>query len=208
MTVTGGRTVYELRGISCMPLELMEPTRKGIAVTRSFGAPVTSWTEMREALASYATRAAEKMRRYKVAADNLFVFMHTSTFNQDPFYSNGASTRFAATTNDTVRGRRPYAVRLGERLWRDGFRYSKCGVMISELLPEAVQQPALWTELDRERRERAWKTVDQLNAKLGRGTVRILSCRAEGLRPGSCGRSTVSPRWTTRWDELPLIKAC
>ena len=94
MTVTGGRTVYELRGISCMPLELVEPTRKGIAVTRSFGNPVTTWLEMREALASYATRAAEKMRRYKVAADNLFVFMHTNTFNNDPFYSNGASARF------------------------------------------------------------------------------------------------------------------
>ena len=120
MTVTGGRTVYELRGISCMPLELMEPTRKGIAVTRSFGSPVTSWTEMREALASYATHAAEKMRRYEVAADNLFVFMHTNTFNQDPFYSNGASARFPATTNDTgeVVG---FAVRLGERLFGTAF---------------------------------------------------------------------------------------
>ncbi len=101
MTVTGGRTVYELRGISCMPLELVEPTRKGIAVTRSFGNPVTSWQDMCEAIASYATRAAEKMRRYKVAADNLFVFMHTNTFNQDPFYSNGASARFSEATNDT-----------------------------------------------------------------------------------------------------------
>ena len=205
MTVTGSRTVYELRGISCMPLELMEPTRKGIAVTRSFGSPVTSWTEMRGALASYATRAAEKMRRYKVAADNLFVFMHTSTFNQDPFYSNGASARFAATTNDTgeVVG---LTVRLGERLWRDGFRYSKCGVMITELLPETVQQPALWSELDRERRERAWKTVDQLNATLGRGTVRILSAgpkeSAWKLRA-----EYRSPRWTTRWDELPKVSA-
>ena len=205
MTVTGGRTVYELRGISCMPLELMEPTRKGIAVTRSFGAPVTSWTEMREALASYATRAAEKMRRYKVAADNLFVFMHTSTFNQDPFYSNGASARFAATTNDTgeVVG---LAVRLGERLWRDGFRYSKCGVMISELLPETVRQPALWGDLDRERRERAWKTVDQLNATLGRGTVRILSAGAKNAA-WKLRTEHLSPRWTTRWDELPRIKA-
>ena len=97
MTVTGGRTVYELRGISCLPLELMEPTRKGIAVTRSFGAPVTAWQPMREAIASYATRAAEKMRRYRAAAENIFVFMHTDTFNNDPFYSNGASARFAET---------------------------------------------------------------------------------------------------------------
>nr|WP_269744713.1 hypothetical protein [Granulicella tundricola] len=87
MTVTDGRTVYELRGISCLPLELMEPTRKGIAVTRSFGAPVTTWSELREAIASYAKRAVEKMRRYKVAAENIFVFMHTKNFNNDPFYS-------------------------------------------------------------------------------------------------------------------------
>ncbi len=67
------------------------------------------------------------MRRYKVAADNLFVLMHTSTFNRDPFYSNGASARFAAATNDTGEVV-ALAVRLGERLWRGGFRYAKCGV--------------------------------------------------------------------------------
>ena len=205
MTVTGGRTVYELRGISCMPLELVEPTRKGIAVTRSFGNPVTTSLEMREALASYATRAAEKMRRYKVAADNLFVFMHTNTFNNDPFYSNGASARFPATTNDTgeVVG---LAVRLGERLWRDGYRYAKCGVMITELLPETVQQPALWSELDCERRERVWKTVDRLNATLGRGTVRILSAGPKDAA-WKLRAEYRSPRWTTRWEELPSVRA-
>ena len=205
MTVTGGRTVYELRGISCLPLELVEPTRKGIAVTRSFGKPVTDWMEMREALASYATRAAEKMRRYKVAADNLFVFMHTNTFNNDPFYSNGASARFQATTNDTgeLVG---LAIRLGERLWRDGYRYSKCGVMITELLPEDVRQPALWGDLDRERRERVWRTMDMLNASLGRDTIRVLSA---GPKDGSwkLRADYRSPRWTTRWDELPKVEA-
>lgn len=131
--------------------------------------------------------------------------MHTSTFNQAPFYSNGASARFLATTSNTGEVV-ALAVRLGERLWRDGFRYSKCGVMISELLPEAVQQPALWTELDRERRERAWKTVDQLNAKLGRRTVRILSA---GMKESAWNLRAESrpPRWTTRWDELPQIRA-
>ena len=204
MTVTGGRTGYELRGISCLPLELAEPTRKGIAVSRSFGKSVTDWTEMREALASYATRAAEKMRRYKVAADNLFVFMHTNTFNKDPFYSNGASARFPATTNDTgeVVG---LAIRLGERLWRDGFRYAKWGLMITELLPEGVLQPALWGDLDRERHERVWRTMDQLNASLGRDTVRLLSA---GPRDGAWKLRAEyrSPRWTTRWDELPVVR--
>ncbi|MBB5061023.1 DNA polymerase V [Granulicella aggregans] len=205
MTVTGGRTVYELRGISCLPLELMEPTRKGIAVTRSFGAPVTTWREMREAIASYATRAAEKMRRYKVAAENIFVFMHTNNFNNDPFYSNGASARFAETTNDTGEVV-ALAVRLGERLWRDGFRYSKTGIMITELLPETIGQPALWGDLDRERRERAWKAMDKLNATLGRDTVRILGAGPKNAA-WKLRAEHRSPRWTTRWDELPRVRS-
>jgi len=69
-----------------------------------------------------------------------------------------------------------------------------------------VEQPALWSDLDRERRERAWKTVDKLNAILGCGTVRILSAgpkqAAWNLRA-----EYRSPRWTTRWDELMRIKA-
>ena len=205
MTVTGGRTVYELRGISCLPLELMEPTRKGIAVTRSFGASVTTWEPMREAIASYATRAAEKMRRYKVAAENIFVFMHTSTFNNDLFYSNGASARFAETTNDTGEVV-ALAVRLGERLWRDGFRYSKCGVMITELMPETIRQPALWGELDRDRRGQAWKVMDKLNATLGRDSVRILGAGPKDA-VWKLRAEHRSPRWTTRWDELPKARA-
>lgn len=205
MMVTGGRTVHELRGISCLPLELMEPTRKGIAVTRSFGAPVTSWQQMREVIASYATRAAEKMRRYKVAAENIFVFMHTNTFNNDPFYSNGASARFAETTNDTGEVV-ALAVRLGERLWRDGFRYSKCGLMTTDLLPETVRQPALWCELDREKRERAWRAMDKLNATLGRDTVRILGAGPKDAA-WKLRAEHRSPRWTTRWDELPKALA-
>ena len=72
---------------------------------------------------------------------NIFVFMHTNNFNNDPFYSNGASARFAETTNDTGEVV-ALAVRLGERLWRDGFRYSKTGIMITELLGQRVPSDA------------------------------------------------------------------
>ncbi len=61
--------------------------------------------------------------------------MHTNTFNDDPFYFNRASARFVETTSDTGEVV-ALSVRLSERLWRDGFRYAKCGVIITELLPE------------------------------------------------------------------------
>ena len=67
--------------------------------------------------------------------------MHASTLNNDPFYSNRASARFEETTNN-IGEVVSLAVRLGERLWRFGFRHSKCGGMIAELLPETVRQPA------------------------------------------------------------------
>jgi hypothetical protein len=71
--------------------------------------------------------------------------------------------RYSGFVNDSGE-----VVGLGERLWREEFRYSKAGVMITELLPESISQPALWTELDRDKRERAWKAMDR-----GSGVVRI-----------------------------------
>ena len=158
---------------------------------------------MREALTSYATRAAEKMRRYKVAADNLLVFMHTNTFKNDPFYSKMV---LGPVPSHDERHRRSGRSRgaPGRRLFREGCRDAKCSVMITALLPETVQQPALWSELDRERGERVWKTVDRLNATLGRGTVRILSAGPKNAA-WNCGQRTGRRAVEKRWDELSRV---
>ncbi len=77
---------------------------------------------------------------------------------------------------------------------------------VTELVPEAVQPPALWSELDRERRERVWKTVDRLNATLGRETVRTLSAGPKDAA-GKLRAEYWSPRWTTRWEGMPKVRA-
>ncbi len=115
LTVTGGRIAYELRGVSCLPLELVEPPRKGLMVTRGFGQAVLTWQGMSEALASYASRAAKKMRRHQVAAAHLSVYMHTNAHNGDPWYSNAATAHFPKPTNGTGE-LLSMALRLGERI--------------------------------------------------------------------------------------------
>ncbi len=82
LSVVGERTVLELQGVSCLPLEDVPPQRKGCAVTRSFGTPVTDLAGMLEAVAAYAARAGEKLRRHGLQATHMAVFMHTSRFNQ------------------------------------------------------------------------------------------------------------------------------
>ncbi len=82
---------------------LVEPVRKGIAVTRSFGAPVLTCKGMDEAVVSYAARAAEKLRRHKIATCHLSVFLHTSAHNNDPWYSNDCQAESTTRCSEAER---------------------------------------------------------------------------------------------------------
>jgi DNA polymerase V len=79
--VVGQRIVWELRGISCLPLELCPPPKQSLMVSRSFGRPIITLTEMREAVATYTTRAAEKVRRHQMAAGVVTIFLMTNPDN-------------------------------------------------------------------------------------------------------------------------------
>ena len=99
LTVTGARTHAELRGICCHPFSEMPAARKSIACTRSFGQAVTEWSQMREAVAAYAARAAEKLRRFGMLAGAMQVFMRTNEFNDDPKYANQVTFELEATAD-------------------------------------------------------------------------------------------------------------
>ena len=100
--IVGLRLVWELRGISCLPLELCPPPKQSLMVSRSFGRPITTRTEMREAVATYMTRAAEKLRRHQVAAGVLTVFLMTNRFTDESQYANGVTMPLPIATQDTA----------------------------------------------------------------------------------------------------------
>lgn len=198
LTVVGQRTVLELNGIACIPLELEPPPKKVTAVTRSFGRSVTTLTEMREAVAFYAARAAEKLRRAGQATGHLSVFMHTNRFNGDPSRSASGAVSFPEATNDTgelVSG----ALRIAEAIWRDGFRYSKAGVITTDLVPAGAGQSSLF--VDARRDPRLMLAMDRINAKMGRGTVYPAATGTH--RKWFLKADYHSPRYTTRWADLP-----
>lgn len=57
------RTVRALNGQSCLALEEIAPAKQQIIRSRSFGSLVLTIEELGEAVSSYVTRAAEKLRR-------------------------------------------------------------------------------------------------------------------------------------------------
>ena len=204
-TVAGERTLHELRGVSCIDLETVTPQRKGIAVTRSFGRPVTTLQGLIEAVTSYAFRAGEKLRHHGLAAKHLSVFAHSNLHNGDPHFSAGATEDLIEATNDGL-ALIAAASRGARRLWRDGAKLAKAGVILDDLMQEDQAPTALIGGRDREKAARMMAAVDAANARFGRGAV--TSAAAGMKKPWATKFEMRSPRYTTRVDELPLAKAC
>lgn len=205
MSVVGERTVLELQGISCLPLEDVPPQRKGCAVTRSFGTPVTDLAGMLEAVAAYAIRAAEKLRRHGLETTHMAVFMHTSPFNQkDKPYSAQTTVHFPEASNDTFD-----LIRIAQtgarKIFRDGYRYAKAGIIMNDLVPAQSQPRPLFDARDRDQSERLMTALDAINGKYGRGS--LIPASAGIKRDWQTKFDYRSPRYTTNIKELPIAVA-
>lgn len=199
LTVTGARTHAELRGSSCLPLSLMPATRQGIAVTRTFGSAIETWQDLREAVCAYAARAAEKLRDEGLMAGRLTVFAHTNPHTGDPWHSAHRAAEIEPTADSGALIQE--CIRLLRACWRPGFRYSKAGVMLQELIP-AGRQAVLFSTRDTLKSDAAMQAMDAINKRFGRETLRIASTGSS--RPWRARQRQRSPRYTTRVDELLL----
>ncbi|MBN1764600.1 MAG: Y-family DNA polymerase [Sedimentisphaerales bacterium] len=203
--VVGLRTVYELRGICCYGLESSPPAQKGLAVTRSFGKPVESLPDMREAVALYASRAGAKLRRNRQAAATMTVFVMTNLFQKTgPRHFDSRTIEFPVPTSDTAE-MIDYALRITEEIFRPGCRYKKAGVLLEGLVPEDNVQGHLFDPIDRPRSRRLMKTLDSIN---GRSPLERIRYAATGVnRSWQTQFRHRSPQYTTAWHELLQVSS-
>jgi DNA polymerase V len=196
------RTVYELRGVSCLALEEVAPNKQQIMASRSFGEYVYALTDLEEAVSTYIARAAEKLRRQHSLANAVQVYIRTNPFSEKQTqYQRGITVPLTQATSDTMRLTR--AVLWGlKRIYRPGFAYQKAGVMLMDLHGEDQAQGVLFA-VSAPARPMLMDVIDRANARWGRGTLKLA---AEGVRkPWQMKRERVSPAYTTRWDELPRV---
>lgn len=203
MTVTGQRTHAELNGVSCMPLTMAPGQRQTVSVTRMFGRPVETWDDMREALATHAARAAEKARKHGLVASAMQVFFHTSPHAPEPFYNAQRSFEIEPTSDSFALISQ--AVRAGRSMWVPGLRYQKAGIILPDLHLAADAPRDLLPTRDPVKSEKLMATLDGLNSRFGRGTI-----RPGGIRPKtswSTRAANKSPAYTTRLDDLMIVRA-
>ncbi len=200
------RTVRELRGESCLELSDITPAKQQIISSRSFGRYVTSLPELEEAVSSYMSRAAEKLRRQQSVAATAYVYIRTNPHkDNEPQYGPGLMIGLPKPTDDTMR--LVEAVLLGLRqIYREGFRYQKAGVMLSDITPAGIVQGELFTPdlLRSSSHAKLMATLDQVNLKMGRGALRLAS---DGVgQSWQMKRGNVSPGYMTKWSELAEVR--
>jgi DNA polymerase V len=203
MNVVALRTAWELRGESCIPLELAPPPKQSLTVSRSFGRRLFTCEEVQEPLIAYVSRAAEKPRKARLVAGHLLVFLHNSPHaKEEAYYGPSLSRRLPHQTSDTGELIR-HACPLLAAIHRPGFAYVKCGVILAELSPETQAQPGLFDRPDTDRSARLMQALDKINAELGRGT--LLYAGSGLARNWKAVASMESPHFTTNWRQVMQV---
>ncbi|WP_355659694.1 Y-family DNA polymerase [Halomonas salifodinae] len=207
LSVVMERIVWELRGHGAILMDDLAAPRHHLLVSRSLGRPTTALHELREALRQHVARAGEKLRRQGSLAQVVRVVLRTGPFQVGRgAYRNAAQVTLAAPSDDTRELLRAAQQALAV-IYRDGYRYQKCGVMLMGLVEAGAAQGRLLTEDSAEaaRRRRLMAALDRVNRELGRDTVRLgLPRRDSGWTLRCANRSD---RYTTRWEELPRVRA-
>lgn len=199
LSVVGERILRELNGQSCVDLEDIQP-RKNIMSSKSFGAALTTKEPIDEALANYAARASEKLRKQNSRAQAVYVFIQTNNFKEtDKQYSNSLTCTLPVPTSDTriIIGAAKFCL---SRIYKPGYRFKKAGIMLLDLIPDTLEQGNLFVDIDRFSGDHLMSVMDGINEGHGPDTLFI---GAQGVAKAwkmRCGSR--SPRYTTQWDEL------
>ena len=209
--VTGARVQEELKGNSCLQLELVRPPKQSICTSRSFGAPLSTIEELQGAVAHFTSKCALKLRREGSRASLLTVFASTSPFGamEQRYHGLQSVVVPAGGSSDTMLLLK-VARRALEALYRSGYAYKKAGVIVSGIAAAAAAQQVTLSLFDtdphpgeHERHERLMEALDAVNSRYGQGTLRVASDSTTGWKQR---QESLSARYTTCWEEILEVK--
>jgi len=197
------RTIRELNGESCIPLEEIASLKKQLVCSRGFGIPVSSLSELSEAVITYTTRVAEKLRRQRSVTAMVCVFIQTDPFKKkDRQYNPRRLIHLTNPTDDTRILINAVLTGL-KSIYKPGFSYKKAGVLLDDLLPFSQHQKSLFDDKEAQvHSEFLMQAIDGINNTMGSGTIKFLG---EGLEKQWRTKAEKKTRcYTTRIDEIPL----
>ena len=196
------KTQRELNGLACIDLQEVEPDKQQIIASRSFGSMVETVDVLKDAVSVFVANACAKLRAQSSHVSVIQVFLMTNRFRQDlPQYSPSLVVPLPQPTNDSLVVSR-WADYLVERMFRPGYQYKKAGVMLSGISPQGIYQTD-WLEPPQAVDTRLMDTLDGLNKRYGRGTVKVSTQGA--YKQWQMKQENKSPDYTTDWHAMPVV---
>jgi DNA polymerase V len=205
--IVGERLLRELNGIKS--IEMKDPllNKKMIATTRMFGKNVTNKEHIKEAIATYITRAAEKLRRQQSAASVIYVFVVPKQENNGGKFRHGNSVGgyvhlplATAATNELIKP----AVELVDQLFEEGCIYKKAGVILSSIVPDESVQGNLFAQKAPQQNRLLMSTIDNINFAMRNDMIQFATAGTQ--RNWKMRQELRSPRYTSRWEELREVQ--
>lgn len=204
MTVFGERVWKELNGEPCLVLDQVTPQKKQICTSRSFGTTVYRYSDMEEAIATFAGMCAAKLRKQHSCAFSLMVFVGCTEDSRSGshVYLNSVVKLMVPSniTTDIVR----HALMALKIIYRQGVGYKKAGVIVMDLVPDDAIQQNLFYQEDREKLSRLMKVIDELNSGLIKNQV-SLAVQGTGVRKWKLRQEHLSPCYTTQLSDVLKI---
>ena len=208
--VVGTRLVRELKGIPSREMEDERTQKKMIATTRMFGRKVYDLQEIREAIATYTARAAEKLRRQFSAAGYLSVFIisHAPGQRHGMAYDNHCTLDKPSADSSVLIHK---ALELVNAIFKPGLVYKKAGVVLGDIVPESARQGSLFDSNSSNDNLPLMLAIDNINFSCPPAHQpqhdSILRFAASGTNRGwKMKQEFRSPRYTTKWREMPKVR--
>ncbi len=211
LAVTGLRTVLELNGIACSGLGMGRDSRKGILTSRMFGKPLYDLGDVQEAVATFVSRATEKLRAQQSVASNISINLIGDKYdNIRGKYKFGAGYALRVPTAHTPTMIQ-VAKALTQKAFEEGRKYKKAAVMLTGIVPNSeVQMDLFDPELYTQKQHRLMECMDRINSKFGRNYTAFaatgLHKKGDHRNKWLMNQNHLSNRYTTRWDELLVAK--
>jgi len=204
LSITGLRTVWELRGIPCLELEDIPTTSKSIMTSRSFKHPLTEKSDLQEAVATFASISAEKLREEKLTAFAVNVFITTGHFAKKHY---GASNTMSLSMSSNYSADIISSALLAlDKMYKKSYGYKQAGVMLVGLQAEEKTQFTLFADQKKhEKQKKLAHSIDLVNDRWGREAIFFAAVGKNKKWVTKPLRH--SPRYTTNWKELPIAKA-
>lgn len=204
MTVFGERVWKELNGEPCLELDHVSPRKKQICTSRSFGTTIYEYSDMEEAVATFAGMCAAKLRKQRSCAFSLLVFVGCTEDSRSGShaYLNSVVKLMVPSniTTDIVR----HALIALKNIYRKGVGYKKAGVIVMDLVPDDAIQQNLFYQENREKLSRLMEVIDELNCGLIKNQV-SLAVQGTGVRKWKLRQEHLSPCYTTQLSDVLTI---